>query len=616
MLSYHSVALKEDGTLKAWGHDDYDQVTDTPTDSGYEQVSCGMFHNVALKKDGTLKAWGLDNDNQVTDTPTDSGYEQIACGRYYNVALKEDGTLKAWGRDNDNQVTDTPTDSGYEQIACGRYHSVALKEDGTLKAWGHDDYNQVTDTPTDSGYEQISCGLYHSVALKEDGTLEAWGHDDFDQVTDTPTDNGYKQVSCGIFHNVALKEDGTLKAWGRDNDNQVTDTPTDNGYKQVSCGGYHNVALKEDGTLKAWGRDSNNQVTDTPTDSGYIFLMTSSGNIITEDPPIESSAFFYGRGKQYVNAETEEIPLITSSVSFQGSGKKQINGTLIITTASVQHQGTGELQAPADKIKGARLHYTGDGTQQSRAKAEMNASSNAYGKGKMKYKALILSIPDGAYLIDKDNYRSKNQPSKSDEMANKIIINTQPLVPLSEQQVYEKELTLSVGEIKNITAKYDDSDIPVIDSIASLTGNTNSTINSTEYYAWGADITIENTGSSEETFTLIINAKPLEVQGIEKVTAKDEASIREHEEIKYDLEENHLIQKEEMAQQIADIVLASAKDPRRDVELDWRGNPALILADLITVPEYSDYGNFYVTRQNLEYDGALTANTEGRKINV
>ncbi|MGB3926516.1 MAG: hypothetical protein WBL14_09155, partial [Caldicoprobacterales bacterium] len=72
------------------------------------------------------------------------------------------------------------------------------------------------------------------------------------------------------------------------------------------------------------------------------------------------------------------------------------------------------------------------------------------------------------------------------------------------------------------------------------------------------------------------------------------------------------------AQKIADTLLAYFKNPRRDVEVEWRGNPALLLGDVIVVPDYQNEkedtrGYYYITKQELEYTGALRARMSGRR---
>ena len=118
------------------------QRDDSPTDAGYIAIACGDTHSIALRNDGTIKTWGNNEKNQRDDSPTDAGYISIACGYRHSVALRNNGTIKTWGADFHAQRLGSPTDRGYIAIACGSRHSVALRNDGTIKTWGNNQYNQ------------------------------------------------------------------------------------------------------------------------------------------------------------------------------------------------------------------------------------------------------------------------------------------------------------------------------------------------------------------------------------------------------------------------------------------------------------------------------------------
>ena len=227
-----------------------------------------------------------------------------------------------------------------------------------------------------------------------------------------------------------------------------------------------------------------------------------------------------------------------------------------------------------------------------------------------------------AYGIGKDDYFTKSQPSKSGEMANYIIVDTQPLRPVSvAEEIYRSNnpVSISAGATKSLTVFYNSE--PVIEAVASLEGvGANTSITDVTYYAWGANVEINNSGATDDTCVIVIDGKPLSIQNKERAKAEDPDSILENGELTYTYPGNHLVQTLEMAQDIADGLLASSKDPRRDIDLNWRGNPAILLADIITVPEYQrndidQRGLFHVTKQNIEYDGGLKTQTEGRKYN-
>jgi len=288
---YHSLALKSDGTVLAWGDNANGQFGDgtntsrnTPVQvsglTGVVNIAAGIIHSLALKSDGTVWAWGYNGHGQLGDgtttgrnTPVQvsglTGVVDIAAGTYHSLALKSDGTVWVWGSNNYGQLGDGTTTNrntpvqvsgltGVVDIAAGTTHSLALKSDGTVWVWGYNGHGQLGDgtntsrnTPVQvsglTGVVNIAAGDVHSLALKSDGTVWAWGYNGYGQLGDGTTTNrntpvqvsgltGVVDIAAGDYHSLAIKSDGTVWVWGSNNYGQLGDgTTTDrNTLVQVS----------------------------------------------------------------------------------------------------------------------------------------------------------------------------------------------------------------------------------------------------------------------------------------------------------------------------------------------------------------------------------------------
>ena len=130
-------------------------------------ISAGHAHSVALKTDGSLWAWGNNSSGGLGDgtniqrgTPVQIGANKdwlaISAGDVHSVALKTDGSLWAWGYNSNGQLGDgtntnrnTPVQIGANKdwlaISAGDIHTIALKSDGSLWAWGNNYYGQLGD---------------------------------------------------------------------------------------------------------------------------------------------------------------------------------------------------------------------------------------------------------------------------------------------------------------------------------------------------------------------------------------------------------------------------------------------------------------------------------------
>ncbi len=280
----YSLALKEDGSVWAWGAGQtfLIQVKDL---TDVTAIAAGMSQSLALKLDGTVWTWRAGQTPIQVKDLTD--VVAIAAGSSYSLALKRDGTVWAWewnlfGQlgDGTNEDRLTPVQvqnlTDVVAIAAGRYHSLALKQDGTVWVWGDGQtfpiqMKDLTDVVA------IAAGNEYSLALKRDGTVWRWGLNDEalfrygwtteDRSTPVQVENltDVASIAAGWLHSLALKKDGTVWAWGRNESGQLGDG-TEEGYSAtpvhvkdltdvvaIAAGENHSLALKGDGTLWEWG---------------------------------------------------------------------------------------------------------------------------------------------------------------------------------------------------------------------------------------------------------------------------------------------------------------------------------------------------------------------------
>ncbi len=225
---YHSVALKNDGTVWAWGYNDYGQIGDNSNDTrtapvqvgggmnGLVAVSAGDYHTLALKSDGTVYAWGYNSFGQLGDNSNISknypvqvsgltGVVAIAAGGSHSLALKCDGSVWGWGNNSSGQLGNGTNSTSYvpvqmnggkvyKAIAAGYIHSVLLRFDGEVRTCGYNYYGQLGNGNNINGNSpalisggtanvvSIAAGAHHSIIKKSDGSIQAWGKNDHGQL--------------------------------------------------------------------------------------------------------------------------------------------------------------------------------------------------------------------------------------------------------------------------------------------------------------------------------------------------------------------------------------------------------------------------------------------------
>lgn len=171
----HSLALRDDGTVTAWGNNTFGQ-TNIPTGlADVVAIAAGSSHNVALKADGTVVAWGDNTYGQTMVPPGLSGVRAIAGASSYNLALKDDGTVVGWGQNNYGQLNIPPGLSNVVAIAAGNFNGAAVKLDGKVVVWGQNTYGQGVPQAGISNVVGVALSGSRGWGLFQDASVSGWG---------------------------------------------------------------------------------------------------------------------------------------------------------------------------------------------------------------------------------------------------------------------------------------------------------------------------------------------------------------------------------------------------------------------------------------------------------
>ncbi|MDP3629633.1 MAG: hypothetical protein Q8S43_01590 [Actinomycetota bacterium] len=242
----HSVALAPDGTLWTWGTgtDGFGgdgelgllgttsalQPINITPECRYTRVFAGLHNAFAIRDDGTLWAWGRNTSGELGDGTTtsrgvpvqigaDTDWSMVSNWGGMTLALKSDGTLWAWGPNASGQLglgdtaqrlvpTRVGTATGWRSISAALDHALAVASDGSLWAWGYNGYGQLGDgtkvnktSPfkvSSLQWKTIETGIACSFGVRQDGTLWAWGDNFSGQLGDGTTTERVSPVRIGI----------------------------------------------------------------------------------------------------------------------------------------------------------------------------------------------------------------------------------------------------------------------------------------------------------------------------------------------------------------------------------------------------------------------------------
>jgi alpha-tubulin suppressor-like RCC1 family protein len=374
----HSLAVTDDNIVYAWGSNESGQLGDNTTvsrntpkrvEGGLTQVvavAAGDSFSLALKQDGTVWAWGANWAGQLGDnTSTFAGDQRsllpvqvagiggagllgdvraIAAGCHHALALKADGTLLSWGLNDDGQLGNNSTLrvnapvqvlgpngigflTGVESITASWYHNAALKGDGNVYVWGSNWCGEMGNGSIKPQLVpllvssllpavKIGSGAQSVMISTRDDEIYWWGTNYFNEtaIARTPVqvlqDNGGStgpltgalDIAAGGGHALVRKTDQTAWSFGDDYKGQLGfDSATDvSAAKKITFTGVQNIAaiaagerfslaLKTDGSIWSFGLNDTSQL----GNGSWSNSTTPSGVTMTLGSAIEIAAGNY-----------------------------------------------------------------------------------------------------------------------------------------------------------------------------------------------------------------------------------------------------------------------------------------------------------------------------------
>jgi alpha-tubulin suppressor-like RCC1 family protein len=376
-------------------------------------VATGENHTVAIKEDGTLWAWGLNSDGQLGNNSniglvvspisvniSKQNWKSVIAGNNYNIAIKSDNTTYAWGENSKGQLgvnsclgfINVPMDCAIKYsigspinwsdcviVGYTSRYCAGIDDTGHLYTWGRSfPYIAPSYSPrsysSSISWKQIATGGDFFVSINgTDGLAYAWGDNVSGKLGDNSTTSrsvptsvsstiSWKQISAGYNHTVGINgANGLAYAWGNNASGQLGDNSTTSrsvptsvsstiSWKQISAGYNHTVGINgANGLAYAWGNNAYGQLGDNSTTSRSVPTSVSStiswktiraGYLLSLGISSDNKLYGWGENSSRQIGDgtiiNKSVPVISNDPEYQTS---QIQFKSICCTASVGTNG-------------------------------------------------------------------------------------------------------------------------------------------------------------------------------------------------------------------------------------------------------------------------------------
>lgn len=426
----HSLAVKKNGTVVAWGNNTYGQCRVPAGLANVVATVGGTFHSLALKGDGSVVAWGRNHEGQ-TDVPANLGdVIKIFAGDAYSAAIKRDGSLVVWGSEAMAQFGATVGQDRIIEMATAKKAIYVKTEKNEIRFLGAPD-KWFQFKPEDLGpvadVQKMWAGSQHVIAQTKSGAFRVvspW----LQMTPPSSLSTDFVAIQSGYAHCLALKKDGTVVAWGGNQELQCNVPPGLSKVTMVATGGWHSLSLSSDGTLACWGQYEEGQL-NAPVellkeDEETLLLTEVKRNDLSQEVISSATAL---KPKPKTKPELRQITTnLPASINFGNVG------TASVSYAGLVHPDESTLSSVATEgfLKGV-LSHTGVFSGRLWLAGKVRAFVASFGNdGRALFgKKYALDLTDGILTLE----------LKKDGIFIKVIRGTEFSSGLAVQAVYDKK---------------------------------------------------------------------------------------------------------------------------------------------------------------------------------